>query len=64
MPKLKTHSGSKKRFAVTKTGKLVRRHATGNHLLQKKSASRKRVFDGTETLEGKHAKNIKKKIGA
>jgi large subunit ribosomal protein L35 len=63
MPKLKTHSGSKKRFSVTKTGKLQRRHATGGHFLEKKSASRKRKFAGLETITGAQRKNIKRKLG-
>ena len=61
--KLKTHSGVKKRAKVTKTGKLVRRHATGNHFLQKKSAARKRRFAGTESLSGQQAKSIKRQMG-
>jgi large subunit ribosomal protein L35 len=56
MPKLKTHSGTKKRFTVTKNGKVLRRRATGNHLLAKKSARRKRKFAGTETISGTQAK--------
>ena len=64
MPKLKTHSGTKKRIRVTKNGKVLRRHATGNHLLSKKSASRKRNFAGLEIVSGKQAKNIKLKLGA
>ena len=63
MPKLKTHSGTKKRFTVTKTGKVLRRRASGNHLLQKKSKSRKRKFAGTETITGTQAKTLKKKLG-
>lgn len=63
MPKLKTHSGTKKRAKLTKTGKLVRRHATGHHFLQKKSASRKRKFAGVEVIVGKQAKNLKRKLG-
>lgn len=63
MPKLKTHSGTKDRVRITKNGKVLRRHSTGNHLLQKKSASRKRRFAGTETVEGKEAKTIKKRLG-
>ncbi len=63
MPKLKTHSGTKKRLSVTKTGKVMRRHATGNHFLQKKSAARKRGFAGKEVLSGKQAVNIRKKLG-
>jgi large subunit ribosomal protein L35 len=63
MPKLKTHSGVKKRVRITKTGKIVRRHASGNHFLEKKSASRKRKFAGLETLSGKPAKTIRQKLG-
>lgn len=63
MPKLKTHSGTKKRLSVSKTGKVLRRHATGGHFLQKKSAARKRRFAGTEVLEGKQVKNIRRKLG-
>jgi large subunit ribosomal protein L35 len=47
MPKLKTHSGTKKRMKVNKNGKVLRRKATGNHLLEKKSKSRKRTHEGT-----------------
>lgn len=64
MPKLKTHSGTKKRLKISKTGKVLRRHATGNHFLEKKSAARKRTLAGTETLLGKQAKNIRRKLGA
>lgn len=64
MPKLKTHSGTKKRVRVTNNGKVLRRHASGNHLLAKKSASRKRTFAGLEQVTGKSAKNIKLKLGA
>ena len=63
MPKLKTHSGTKKRVSVTKTGKLQRRHASGNHFLEKKSGSRKRKFAGMESLAGKQARNLKRKLG-
>ncbi len=63
MPKLKTHSGTKARVRITKNGKVRRAHATGNHLLQKKSASRKRRISGLETLTGKATKTIKKQLG-
>lgn len=42
MPKLKTHSGSKKRFNLTKTGKVKRAHAFKSHILTKKNTKRKR----------------------
>ena len=42
MPKLKTHSGAKKRFNLTKTGKVKRAHAYKSHILTKKDSKRKR----------------------
>ena len=63
MPKLKTHSGTKDRMRVNKNGKVLRRKATGNHLLQKKSKSRKRTFAGLKVVAGKQAKNIKLNLG-
>ena len=63
MPKMKTHSGAKKRIRVTKTGKLVHRHARLNHFLQKKSASRKRRLKRTATFSGSQARTLKKKLG-
>jgi ribosomal protein L35 len=49
---------------VNKNGKVLRRKATGNHLLQKKSKSRKRTHAGVEVLTGKQAKNVKLNLGA
>lgn len=42
MPKIKTHSGAKKRFKLTKNGKVKRSSAYMNHILTKKSTKRKR----------------------
>lgn len=42
MPKIKTHSGAKKRFNLTKSGKVKRAHAFKSHILNKKSTKRKR----------------------
>ena len=64
MPKLKTHSGTKKRVRVTRTGKVLLRKAGSNQLLQKKRASRKRTYAGLKEMTGKSAKNIKLKLGA
>lgn len=64
MPKLKTHSGTKNRVRITKNGKVLVRHAGRNHMMEHKSASRKRTMAGTQTLSGKSAKNIKLKLGA
>jgi len=44
MPKMKTHSASKKRFRVTGSGKVTRRKAFKSHLLEKKSSKRKRGY--------------------
>ena len=63
MPKLKTHSGTKDRIKLTKTGKVKRRHTAVNHFLNKKSSSTKRTFAGTENVEGKSIKNMKRKLG-
>ena len=42
MPKIKTHSGAKKRFSLTKSGRVKRAHAYKSHILNKKSTKRKR----------------------
>ncbi len=46
MPKMKTHRATAKRFRITRTGKVLRRKATGNHMLTKKSGSRRRRVEG------------------
>lgn len=51
MPKVKTNSGSKKRFTLTGTGKIKRKHAYHSHILTKKSKKRKRVLDHTAVVE-------------
>jgi large subunit ribosomal protein L35 len=63
MPKMKTHSGTKDRIRITKTGKVQRRHTAINHFLKKKSASTKRTFAGVEDVSGKSVRNIKRKLG-
>ena len=42
MPKMKTNPGAKKRFSLTGTGKIKRKHAFKSHILTKKSTKRKR----------------------
>ena len=42
MPKVKTNSGAKKRFALTGTGKIKRKHAFHSHILTKKTMKQKR----------------------
>jgi large subunit ribosomal protein L35 len=50
MPKMKSHSGAKKRFKVTGTGKITRRKGPSSHMLEKKSPKRKRAFSVPVTL--------------
>ncbi len=57
MYKVKTHSGAKKRFKVTGTGKILRAHANKSHILNKKTRKRKRnlrsivVVDKTNMMQ-------------
>ena len=44
MPKMKTHSGAKKRFKLTGTGKIKRKHAYKSHILTKKTTKQKRTL--------------------
>ena len=62
MPKLKTHRAAAKRYKVTGTGKIERRHACIGHLLQHKSESRKRKIFGDVTISETHEKLISKEL--
>lgn len=62
MPKLKTHSGAKKRFSLTKNGKVKRAHANKRHILNKKSTKRKRSLRKGDYADESNAPNIKKLI--
>lgn len=64
MPKIKTHRSTAKRVRLTPSGKLVRRKANGMHLLQKKSAARKRSIMTKTSVKGSLVKNLKKALGA
>ncbi|GAC1366623.1 MAG: 50S ribosomal protein L35 [Acidimicrobiales bacterium] len=63
MPKMKTDKGAAKRFKVTGTGKLRRRHAFMSHILEKKSPRRKRRLSGDTNVAHGDAKNINKMLG-
>ncbi len=63
MPKMKTHSGAAKRFRLTSTGKVMRRRANTNHLLEHKSSRRTRRLAGDVTLAPADARKIKKLLG-
>lgn len=60
MPKTKTHSGAKKRFKITGSGKILRRRANKNHLLEHKPTKRTRRLDGVVVVSPNDAKKIKK----
>jgi large subunit ribosomal protein L35 len=57
---MKPHSGAKKRFRLTGTGKLMRRRANHNHLLEHKSTTRKRRLFNEVELSSADAKKAKK----
>lgn len=50
MPKMKSHRGAAKRFKITPTGKIRRRRAFANHILEKKTAKRKRKLNAPDAL--------------
>ena len=60
--KQKTHRGAAKRFRVTRTGKVLHRKATGNHMLTKKSSSRRRRVEGLNAV-GPEAATVKRLLG-
>lgn len=63
MPKMKTHRGAAKRFKLTGTGKVMRRKANLNHILEKKSPARKRrLGDETEVTGGDLAR-VRRQLG-
>jgi large subunit ribosomal protein L35 len=64
MPKMKTHSGAKKRFKVTGGGKVKARHAFTSHILEKKSPKRKRHLGRDVILAPEDSKRVKQLLGA
>ena len=63
MPKQKTHSGAKKRFKLTGTGKLMKQQAGMRHNLEVKSGKRKRSLNQDQVLSPADSKVIKKLLG-
>jgi len=63
MPKMKTHSGAKKRFKVTATGKVRGRHAFTSHILEKKSPKHKRDLGRPAAISGHDTPRVKKLLG-
>jgi len=62
MPKMKTKSGAKKRFVLTGTGKIKRKHAFKSHILTKKSTKRKRNLTYSTLVDKTDEKNIRRMI--
>ncbi len=62
MPKMKTHSGAKKRFNLTKTGKVKRAHAFKSHILTKKTTKRTRGLRQTGYADVTNESAVKKMI--
>jgi large subunit ribosomal protein L35 len=59
MPKVKTNSGAKKRFKLTGTGKLKRKHAFKNHILTKKETKQKRNLRHSAIVNKSDERRIK-----
>ena len=59
MPKVKTNSGAKKRFAFTGSGKVKRRHAFHSHILTKKTKKQKRNLDHSAIVVSANMKQVR-----
>jgi large subunit ribosomal protein L35 len=64
MPKMKTKSSAKKRFKVTGTGKIKRKHAFKRHILTKKATKRKRALTHAGLVHESDVKSIKLQLCA
>ncbi|MDR1846852.1 MAG: 50S ribosomal protein L35 [Bacteroidales bacterium] len=62
MPKMKTKSAAKKRFSITGSGRIKRKHAFHSHILTKKSNKRKRILASTALLSRADEKSIREMI--
>lgn len=60
--KQKTNRSAAKRFKITRTGKVMHRKATGNHMLTKKSGSRRRRVEGMASVTAE-VRNIRRLLG-
>ena len=63
VPKNKTHSGAKKRFRITGTGKIMREQAGARHLLEHKSSRRTRRLASDQVVSAVDTPKIKKLLG-
>lgn len=63
MPKMKTHSGIKKRIKVTGSGKLTRRKSNRNHLFEHKPSTRTRRLAGTTEVSKADRNQVRSLLG-
>lgn len=63
MPKQKTHSGAKKRFKITGSGKIKKQQANMRHNLEHMSTRRKRRLNQDQVISGNDVKTVKKLLG-
>ncbi len=63
MPKMKTHSGTKKRVKTTGSGKLMREQTNRRHLLEHKSSRRTRRLDGEQPIAKQDTKRVLRLLG-
>ncbi len=63
MPKMKTHRGAAKRFRVTGSGRILRRKAFMNHILEKKPSTRTRRLKRSTELTGGDRTEVKRLLG-
>lgn len=63
MPKMKTHRGAAKRFSTTGSGKIRRRRAFRNHILEKKPSTRTRRLKDEVVVHPADAPRIKRMLG-
>lgn len=63
MPKMKTHSGAKKRFRKTAKGKIRGRHSYSSHILEKKSPKRKRNMARPAEISDNDVPTVRKLLG-
>lgn len=62
MPKLKTNSGAKKRFALTGSGKIKRKHAYHSHILTKKTKKQKRNLTHVAILDNANKRSVREML--
>lgn len=63
MPKMKTHSGAKKRYKITGRGKILRRQVNRNHILEKKPSTRTRRLAGEVEVTGGDRDRVRRQLG-